>query len=153
MLQLATEKRRLACRGVRRRESRPRCRFLVPSYAAARRDMSDLEAVDLDVLLIETEAVFLVDEEFFDLEALVALQLDHLAHSLGLGVADDRAIASWTHKSQLWRLAGWWHCGRTEFLLDDLEDLFMVKLGGYTLHGRQGLASITLWKSVSQMIL
>jgi len=32
----------------------------------------------------------------------------------------------------------------TEFLLDDLEDLLVIELGGYALHRSQGLASITL---------
>lgn len=56
--------------------------------------MPGLEAVDLDGLLIEAKTLVLVGEEFLDLQALVTLELDHLAHTLGLGVADDRAIAS-----------------------------------------------------------
>lgn len=81
---------------------------------------------NLDGLLIESEALVLVGEEFLDLQALVALELDHLSHALGLGVADDSAIAS-------------------EILLDDLQDLLVVKLAGNPLHGGQGLASITLY--------
>ena len=58
-------------------------------------DMSALEAVDFDGLLVETQAVVLVRDELLDLVALVALELDHVAHALGVGVVDDGAIASW----------------------------------------------------------
>jgi hypothetical protein len=47
----------------------------------------------LDGLLVETQTRLLVGEEVFDLEAMVALELDHLSHPLGLGVADDGSIA------------------------------------------------------------
>lgn len=60
-----------------------------------RPDMSALEAVDFDGLLVETQAVVLVREELLDLVALVALELDHVAHALGIGVVDDGAIAGW----------------------------------------------------------
>ena len=56
--------------------------------------MQGLEAVDLDGLLVETEARVLVGEELLDLETLIALELNHLTHALGLGVTDDCAIAS-----------------------------------------------------------
>jgi hypothetical protein len=87
--------------------------------------MSVLEAVNLDGLLVETETVFTVNEEVFDLEAMIALELDHLSHALGLGVADDGSIAG-------------------KSLLDDLENLLVVELGRNTLNGGQGLTSITL---------
>jgi hypothetical protein len=48
----------------------------------------------LDGLFIEAETILGVDEEVLDLDAMVALQLDHLAKTLGLGVANDGAIAS-----------------------------------------------------------
>lgn len=48
----------------------------------------------LDGLLVEAEARLRVDEEVSDLDALVTLELDHLAQTLGLGVADDGTIAS-----------------------------------------------------------
>jgi len=35
---------------------------------------------------------------------------------------------------------------RTELLLDDLEDLLVIKLAGNPLDSGQGLASITLYK-------
>jgi hypothetical protein len=54
-----------------------------------------LEAVDFDGLRIQAETILFVREELLDLVALVSLQLDYLAHSLGLGVADDGAIASY----------------------------------------------------------
>lgn len=47
----------------------------------------------LDVLLVETKAGLFVDEEISDLDAVVALELNHLAKTLGLGVTDDGAIA------------------------------------------------------------
>jgi len=84
-----------------------------------------LEAVDFDGLLVETQAVVLVREELLDLVALITLELDHVSHALGVGVVDDGAIAS-------------------EFLLDDLEDLLVVKLLGNALDSRQCLTTITL---------
>lgn len=56
--------------------------------------MHSLETVDFDGLLVEAKAAALVDEEVTDLAALVALELDHLAHALGLGSRDDGTIAS-----------------------------------------------------------
>lgn len=53
-----------------------------------------LEAVDFDGLVIETESVVLVGKELLDLVALITLELDHLSHSLGIGVVNDGAIAS-----------------------------------------------------------
>ena len=47
----------------------------------------------LDGLLVETQTLLVVNEEVFDLEAMVALELDHLSHALGLGAADDGSIA------------------------------------------------------------
>ena len=79
-----------------------------------------LEPVNLDGLGIQLEALLLVDEEFLHVLALVALQLDHLAH---LRVVDDGAIAR-------------------ELLLDHLEDLLLVELLRQALHRRQGLAAI-----------
>ena len=105
--------------------------------------------MDLDGLLIETEARVLVGEELFDLETLITLELDHLTHALGLGVADDCAIASCIHVSLL-VLRALWGGGRgepgerTKFLLDDLENLLVVKLARDALYSGQGLASITL---------
>ena len=65
---------------------------------------------DLDGLGIQLQALF-VHQELLHILALVALQLNHLAH---LGVRDDGAIAS-------------------ELLLDDLEDLLLIELLGKTL--------------------
>lgn len=84
--------------------------------------LATLEAVDLDGLGVELEAFLLVDEEFLDVLALIALQLDHLAH---LRVVDNGAIAS-------------------ELLLDDFEDLLLVELLGETLDRGQGFATIAL---------
>jgi len=84
-----------------------------------------LEAVDLDGIALKAEAVVLVGEELLDLVALVALQLDHLAHALGLRVGDDCAIAS-------------------ELLLDDLQNLLVVELRRNALDCGQGLTSIAL---------
>lgn len=73
-----------------------------------------LEAVDLDSLAIKTEALLLVRQEVLDILALVALELDHLAH---LRVCDDGAIAG-------------------ELLLDHFEDLLLVEFLGEALHRR-----------------
>jgi len=111
----------------------PRSRFL-STYWGRGTDMPGLEAVDLDGLLIEAEAFVLVGEEFLDLQALIALELDHLAHALGLCVTDDGAIAS-------------------KVLLDNLEDLFVIKLAGDPLDSGQGLASITLLDAYMDILL
>lgn len=90
-----------------------------------RHSVTGLETVDFNRLLIEAKAGSLVNQEVANLAALVALELDHLAHALGLCCRNDRSIAS-------------------ELLLDDLEDLLVVKLGRDTLDRSQGLASIAL---------
>lgn len=46
--------------------------------------------MDLDDFGIKFEAFLLVNQKFLDILALIALELDHLAH---LGVADDGSIA------------------------------------------------------------
>ena len=76
----------------------------------------------LDGLRIKTKALLLVGQEILDILALISLELDDLTH---LGVCDYGSITG-------------------EFLLDDLEDLLLVKLLGQTLHGGQRLASIAL---------
>lgn len=48
----------------------------------------------LDGLLIETQARLRIDEKLLDFEAMIALELNHLAVTLGLGVANNGAIAS-----------------------------------------------------------
>lgn len=80
-----------------------------------------LETVDLDALGIKLEA-FLVGQELLDILSLVTLQLNHLTH---LSVSDDGAIAS-------------------ELLLDDLQNLLLVKLLGKTLNSGQSLTTIAL---------
>ena len=86
-------------------------------------DGSRLETVDLYGLCVQAEALLLVGEELLDILALVALELDHLAH---LRVGNDGAIAG-------------------ELLLDDFKDLLLVKLLGQALDRRQGLATIALY--------
>lgn len=76
--------------------------------------------MDLDGLAIETQALLLVGQEVLNIFALVTLELDHLTH---LRVSDDGAITG-------------------ELLLDDLEDLLLVKLLGQPLDGGQRLATI-----------
>lgn len=90
-----------------------------------------LESVDLDGLGVEFKAILLVNQEFLDIFALITLELDHLAH---LGVIDNGAIAS-------------------EFLLDDLQDLLLVKLFRKTLDRSQGLTSIALLNTYMDIIL
>jgi hypothetical protein len=73
---------------------------------------------------------------------VVALQLDHLAHTLGLGVTDDGAIAGWSRLVLASELLV--EMPHTELLLDDLEDLLVIELRRNALHRGQGLTSITL---------
>lgn len=110
--------------------------------------------MDLDGLGVELKAVLLVGQKLLDIFALITLELDHLAH---FGVVDNGAIASYTNKktkirtssfhartaNMLLRVPGDQH---TEFLLDDLENLLLVKLLGKTLDRGQGLTSIALYK-------
>jgi hypothetical protein len=72
---------------------------------------------------------------------VVALQLDHLAHTLGLGVTDDGAIAGWSRLVLASELLV--EMPHTELLLDDLEDLLVIELRRNALHRGQGLTSIT----------
>ena len=76
----------------------------------------------LDGLGVKLQTLLLVGQELLDILALISLELNHLAH---LRVVDDGAIAG-------------------KLLLDDLEDLLLVKLLGQTLDRRQRLASIAL---------
>jgi len=76
----------------------------------------------LDGLGVKFQPFLLVDQEFLHIFPLITLQLDHLAH---LGVVDNGAIAS-------------------EFLLDDLENLLLIKFLGKTLDCRQSLTTIAL---------
>jgi len=78
--------------------------------------------VNLNGLRIQLQPFLLISQEFLHILALVALELDHLAH---LRVVDDGAIAG-------------------EFLLDHFENLLLVELFGQALHRGQGLATIAL---------
>jgi len=78
--------------------------------------------MDFNVLAIQTQPFLLIGQEFLHILALVALQLDHLAH---LRVDHDGAIAR-------------------ELLLDHLEDLLLVELLGQALDCSQGLTTIAL---------
>jgi len=90
-----------------------------------------LETMDLDGLGIKFETLFLVGEELLNILALISLELNHLSH---LSVDDDGAIAS-------------------EFLLDDLEDLLLVKLLGQALNSCQSLTTIALLNTNVYVIL
>lgn len=79
-----------------------------------------LETVDLDGLCIQAQAFLLIGQELLNILALVALELNHLAH---LRVGNDGAIAG-------------------ELLLDDLEDLLLVEFLGETLHRGQRFTTI-----------
>jgi hypothetical protein len=86
---------------------------LAGTYRAQRlrtewRHMATLETVDLNGLTVKTKTLRFIGKKFLHVLALIPLELDHLAH---LGVDDDGAIAS-------------------KLLLNDLEDLFLVKLLG-----------------------
>lgn len=82
----------------------------------------------LDRLRVKTKTFLLVGHEVLDVFALIALELNHLAH---LGVGDNGAIAG-------------------KLLLDHFEDLLLVELLGQALHRGQGLTSIALCGSVSK---
>jgi hypothetical protein len=86
-----------------------------------------LETVDLDGLSIKLKTLLLINEELLHILALIALELDHFAH---FGIDDNGAIAG-------------------ELLLDDLEDLLLVKLLGQTLDCSQGFATIALCEAIS----
>jgi len=73
-----------------------------------------LETMDLNGLRIKLQTLLLVSEELLYILALIALKLNHLAH---LSVNDNGAIAS-------------------ELLLDDLENLLLVKFLRETLDSR-----------------
>lgn len=83
--------------------------------------------MDLDSLNFKTKALLLVNEELLNVLSLVSLKLNDLTH---LGVVHDSAITG-------------------ELLLDDLEDLLLIKLLGETLDGGQGLASIALFMTLA----
>ena len=76
----------------------------------------------LHSLTLKAEAFLLVHEKFLHILALVALQLNHLAH---FRVGDNGAIAC-------------------ELLLDDLEDLLLIELLRQTLDSSQRLATVAL---------
>jgi len=92
---------------------------------------STLEPVDLDGLGIQLQAFLLINEKFLHVFALIALQLNHLAH---LRVIDDGAIAC-------------------KLLLDHLEDLLLVKFLGQALDRGQCLATIALLDTDMDVVL
>eukprot|EP00914_Ancora_sagittata_P023624 GHVO01046648.1.p1 GENE.GHVO01046648.1~~GHVO01046648.1.p1 ORF type:complete len:147 (+),score=15.76 GHVO01046648.1:94-534(+) len=102
-----------------RQESRPLRRLNRPRDDSMMDECSCLEAVHLD-RLSGGKADSL--QEITDVLTLVSLQLDDLSI---LRVLYDCSIAS-------------------EFLLSNLDDLFQVKFGFYTLHGGEGFATIAL---------
>jgi hypothetical protein len=93
--------------------------------------VTGLEPMDLDGLSIQLEAFLLVGQELLDILTLISLKLNHLTH---LSVSDDGAIAS-------------------ELLLDDLQDLLLVKLLGKTLNSSQSLTTIALLNPYMDVVL
>jgi len=89
-----------------------------------------LETMNFDGLSIQFEAIF-GDQKLLNIFALITLKLNHLTH---LTVRDDCAIAS-------------------ELLLDDLEDLLLVKLLWETLDRSQSLTTIALLDTDVDVIL
>lgn len=83
---------------------------------------TSLKTVDLYSLRIKPQALLLIGQELLDILALIALQLDDLAH---FQVTDNGAIAG-------------------KLLLDHFENLLLVKLLGQALDRRQRLAAIAL---------
>lgn len=100
-----------------------------------------LESMDLDGLGIKLKTFLLIGQKLLNILALVSLQLNHLAH---LGIVDDGAIASWVMLVKLDGLNS--REQHTEFLLDHLQNLLLVKLLGKTLDGGQGLTTIAFCK-------
>jgi len=106
------------------------------SYQSAKvertgRCQGSLETVDLDGLGVKLQPLLLINEKFLYILALIALKLDHLAH---LSVDNDGAIAG-------------------ELLLDDFENLLLIKLLGESLDSSQGLTSIALLDPNMDVIL
>lgn len=103
--------------------------------------------MDLDGLRVELKAV-LAGKEFLEVLALVALELDHLAH---LGIVDDGAIAGCvvaklvTGLGMSQRGVGGRWLALTELLLDDGENLLATEFCRDALNSSQGLTSISLW--------
>jgi hypothetical protein len=110
---------------------------------SAASEMGFVQEWYLDGLRIEFEAVF-GDQELLNIFALITLKLDHLTH---LTVCNNRAIASYVVLAlppinrDLAR--------HTEFLLNDLEDLLLVKLLGETLDSCQCLTTIAFYVTLS----
>ena len=98
---------------------------------------------NLDGLGIELEAFLLIDQEFLNIFALIALKLDHLPH---LAIVDDGAIASLTKQESARRMEAKQSTRRTKFLLDDLENLLLVEFLWKTLDCGQSLATIAFWR-------
>lgn len=78
--------------------------------------------MDFDLTHRQSKAIDFVGQKFLYVFALVTLKLNHLTHFIA---DDDGAIAG-------------------EFLLDDLENLLLIELLGYSLDGGQGLPAIPL---------
>lgn len=102
---------------------RPCVPGLQPDNGPGKEAGRSLEAVDLGGLSIQPQAFLLIGEEFLNIFALVALQLNHLSH---LGIVDDGAIAG-------------------KLFLDDLEDLLLVKLFRKALDRCQSLTTIAFY--------
>lgn len=106
--------------------------------------------MDLNGLGVELKTV-LAGKELLEILALVALELDHLAH---LSIVDDGAIAGCSvarlvtglGMSQRWmwvggRVVAW---ALTKLLLDDCKNLLPAELCRDALNSGQGLTSISL---------
>jgi hypothetical protein len=95
-----------------------------------------------DRLHVQFKAIF-CDQEFLDIFALIALELNHLAH---LTIGDDGAIAGCSEKSVCVILTIKMMCylSLTELLLDDLEDLLLIEFLREALDSSQSLTTISL---------
>lgn len=91
----------------------------------------DLKSMDFNGFGVKFQPLLFVDQELLDIFALITLKLDHLTH---LRIINDGAITS-------------------EFLLDNLEYLFLVELFGQPLNSSQGLATIALLDPDMDVIL
>lgn len=109
--------------------------------------------MDLDGLGIQLKTFLLVGQELLNIFPLISLQLNHLAH---LSIANDSAIAGCSNiwlalvlpaaelKSVESAMCLAMCRQHTELLLDNLQNLLLIKFLGKTLDRSQGLTTIAL---------
>ena len=89
-------------------------------------------------LCIEFQTFLLVYQELLHILSLIALKLNDFSH---LRIVDNGTIASCLGIRDLALYFSM--VVRTKFFLDDFQDFLLIKFLGQTLHGRQGLTTIS----------